>query len=64
MGACEKMAATFHPERQPRERAVACVRCMKPTWNLDAVCDNHEDPCPDCNERPCHPQCLSGGGLT
>lgn len=21
------------------------------------------DPCPDCLESPCHPQCVSGGGL-
>lgn len=22
-----------------------------------------DEACPDCGERPCHPQCLSGGGL-
>jgi predicted amidophosphoribosyltransferase len=25
--------------KQPRERAVPCSRCMKPTWNNGAVCD-------------------------
>jgi hypothetical protein len=25
-----------------RERAVPCVLCSRPTWNIDAVCDNCE----------------------
>lgn len=24
--------------QQPRERAVPCSRCMRPTWNNNAVC--------------------------
>lgn len=27
--------------RQPRERAVPCRRCGKPTWSVNAVCDRH-----------------------
>lgn len=30
-------------ERQPRERAVKCRRCGRWTWDVDAICDAHED---------------------
>lgn len=26
-------------EHQPRERSVACIYCLQPTWAIDAVCD-------------------------
>jgi hypothetical protein len=27
--------------RQPREQAVRCWRCRRPTWNFTGVCDAH-----------------------
>lgn len=32
---------------------------------LDEILEGEPEPvpCPDCGEDPCHPDCLSGGGL-
>lgn len=30
---------------------------------LEELQEEEDLRCPDCNEAPCHPQCLSGGGL-
>jgi len=29
---------------QPREHAVPCTVCHRPTWRTDAVCENHVHP--------------------
>lgn len=30
-------------EHQPRERAVMCAWCGKPTWKVDGICDHCAD---------------------
>lgn len=30
----------FERERQPRERSVPCQRCLRPTFDVDAICDD------------------------
>lgn len=44
------------PTRSPlgdqRERAVPCQRCRRPTWNIDAFCDDCRlQPCAVCGDR-------------
>jgi hypothetical protein len=30
-------------DTQPRERAVPCRECHRPTWNVSAFCDRHDE---------------------
>lgn len=56
-------------DRHGNEIAVeGCTRCDCGCkyWERDLCVDCGAEavvPCPDCDESPCHPQCLSGGGL-
>jgi hypothetical protein len=54
------------PKAHINKGTVCCVTRRLPKKQLDALLDELEPepiPCPDCGEVPCHPQCLSGGGL-